>query len=80
MLLENKNAIVTGISRSGGGIGRAIALALAKEGANVAVAGHSSLTAAEAVAEEIQALGRQAIAVQCDVSQPPKSKNSSPMS
>jgi len=67
MLLENKNALVTGISKSGGGIGRAIALALADAGANVAVAGHSSLAAAEAVAGEIQSKGRQAIAARCDV-------------
>ena len=68
MLLENKHAVVTGISKSGGGIGRAIALALADQGAHVAVAGHSSLAAAEAVAAEIQAKGRQALAAQCDVS------------
>ena len=67
MTLENKNAIVTGISKSGGGIGRAIALALAGAGANVAVAGHSSLAAAEAVAGEIQSKGRQALAARCDV-------------
>ena len=68
MLLENKRAVVTGISKSGGGIGRAIALALADQGAHVAVAGHSSLAAAEAVATEITAKGRQALAAQCDVS------------
>ena len=56
MLLEGKNAIVTGMSKDGGGIGRAIALALAAEGANVAVCGHSSAAAAEAVAEEIKDL------------------------
>jgi len=67
MLLANKKAIVTGISKSGGGIGRAIALALAEAGADVAVAGHSSPKGAEVVAEEIRALGRQAISAQCDV-------------
>lgn len=67
MLLADKRAIVTGISKSGGGIGRAIALALAEAGADVAVAGHSSLLGAEAVAQEIRALGRQAISAQCDV-------------
>lgn len=67
MLLVDKRAIVTGISKSGGGIGRAIALALAKAGADVAVAGHSSPLGAEAVAQEIRALGRQAISAQCDV-------------
>ena len=68
MNLEGKNAIVTGMSKGGGGIGRAIALALADLGANVAVTGGSSAAAAEAVASEIEALGRKAIAVQCDVS------------
>lgn len=67
MLLADKRAIVTGISKSGGGIGRAIALALAEAGADVAVAGHSSPLGAEAVAQEIRALGRQAISAQCDV-------------
>jgi 3-oxoacyl-[acyl-carrier protein] reductase len=56
------------MSKSGGGIGRAIAVELARLGANVAVSGHSSLAAAQAVAAEIEALGRQAMAVQCDVS------------
>ncbi len=67
LILENRTAIVTGISKSGAGIGRAIALALADAGANVAVAGHSSLAAAEAVAEEVRAKGRQALGVQCNV-------------
>ncbi len=67
MILQGKRAIVTGISKGGGGIGRAIALALAEAGADVAVAGHSSLAAAEAVAAEIQALGRQGIGAQCNV-------------
>jgi 3-oxoacyl-[acyl-carrier protein] reductase len=65
---EGQNAIVTGMSKAGGGIGRAIALELARQGANVAVTGHSSLAAAEEVAAEIRALGRQSIAAQCDVS------------
>jgi len=68
MLLEGKNASGTGMSKGGGGIGRAIAMAVAEQGANVAVTGHSSAAAAEAVAEEIKALGRSAIGVQCDVS------------
>jgi len=67
MTLSGKRAIVTGISKGGGGIGRAIALALAEAGADVAVAGHSSLEAAEAVAAEIEALGRAAIAARCNV-------------
>jgi len=67
MILAGKHAVVTGMSKSGGGIGRAIALALAAAGADVAVAGHSSLEAATAVAAEIEALGRRAIAARCDV-------------
>ena len=63
--LTGKKAIVTGISRGGGGIGRAIALALAAAGADVAVAGHSSLPAAEAVAAEVEALGTRALAAKC---------------
>lgn len=50
-------AIVTGGS---GGIGREIALTLARAGSNVALSYSRNLAAAEAVAEEIRALGRQA--------------------
>ncbi|MCC5900033.1 MAG: 3-oxoacyl-[acyl-carrier-protein] reductase [Phormidium sp. GEM2.Bin31] len=64
--LTNKVAIVTGGSR---GIGRATALALASEGANVVVNYASSSAAAEEVVAEITAMGSQAIAVQADVSQ-----------
>jgi 3-oxoacyl-[acyl-carrier protein] reductase len=63
--LQGKVAVVTGASR---GIGRAIALALAGEGAAVAVNYASSSAAAEAVVAEIQALGADAIAFQADVS------------
>jgi 3-oxoacyl-[acyl-carrier protein] reductase len=65
--LQDKVAIVTGASR---GIGKAIALALASEGAMVAVNYASSSGAAEAVVAEIIAGGGQAIALQADVSQP----------
>lgn len=67
MNLEGRNAIVTGISKSGVGIGHAIALELGRQGANVAVAGHSSLSAAEDLASAITKLGRKSIAVQCNV-------------
>ncbi len=64
MLLEGKNAVVTG---AGQGIGRAIALRLAEEGANVLVSDVVEDTAAK-VAEEIKALGRHSETAVCDVS------------
>lgn len=66
MLLEGKVALVTGASR---GIGKAIALLLAENGADVAVNFAGSTAAAEAVAAEIEKMGRKAILVQGDVSQ-----------
>ena len=64
--LEGQVAIVTGASR---GIGRAIAFALASEGANVVVNYASSAGAAEEVVAEIKASGGEAIAIHADVSQ-----------
>jgi len=64
LTLEGKNALVTGGSR---GIGHAIALELARQGANVAVTANSSLAGAESVADEIRALGRNAVAAQCNI-------------
>ncbi len=64
--LTDKIAVVTGASR---GIGRAIALELAAEGAKVAVNYARSAEAAEAVVAEIQELGAEAIALQADVSE-----------
>ena len=63
--LKNKKALVTGGSR---GIGRGIALALAKAGADVAVNYHSNEVEALKIVEEIKALGRESFAVQADVS------------
>jgi len=65
MRLKDKKAIVTGAGR---GIGRAVALAFAREGADVLVNYHSNDTAAREVVESIQKLGRKAIAVKTDVS------------
>ncbi|KOP82104.1 3-oxoacyl-[acyl-carrier-protein] reductase [Cytobacillus solani] len=65
MKLERKIALVTGASR---GIGREIALGLAKQGADVVVNYSGSEDRANQVVAEIKELGRNAIAVQCDVS------------
>lgn len=64
--LEGQVAIITGASR---GIGRAIAVALASEGAKVVVNYASSAGAAEEVVAEIKASGGEAIAIHADVSQ-----------
>src|SRR3989338_5814963 len=68
MKLEGRTALVTGASR---GIGRAIAIALAEEGADVAVNYVSSEHAAKEVAERIRALGRRALLAQADVADYP---------
>lgn len=62
---EGKNALVTGSSK---GIGRAVAIDLAKGGANVTVNCSSSRKNAEEVVREIEKLGRKAIICECDVS------------
>lgn len=65
--LSGKKALVTGGSR---GIGRGIALALATQGADVAVNYHSNREEAEKTTAKIKSLGREAFAVQADVSEP----------
>ena len=64
LTLEGKTALVTGASR---GIGRAIALELARQGADVAVNYARSAEAASQVVTEIEALGRRAVALPADV-------------
>jgi NAD(P)-dependent dehydrogenase (short-subunit alcohol dehydrogenase family) len=63
--LEGRTAIVTGAGR---GVGKGIALELARAGCRVAVNYHASQEAAEATVAEIQALGVQAFAVHANVS------------
>jgi 3-oxoacyl-[acyl-carrier protein] reductase len=65
--LSGKSAVVTGGSR---GIGRAIVLRLATQGADVAFSYRGNAAAAEATAAEVQALGRKAMPIAADVSQP----------
>jgi 3-oxoacyl-[acyl-carrier protein] reductase len=63
--LSGRVALVTGASR---GLGKAIALALAEAGADVAVNYRAQAGAAEAVCQTIRATGRKCISVQADVS------------
>ena len=65
--LTGKSALVTGGSR---GIGRAIALRLATQGADVAFSYRGNEAAAKEVVAAIEGLGRRAIAVQADASDP----------
>jgi len=65
--LSGKSAVVTGGSR---GIGRAIVLRLAEQGADVAFSYRGNEAAAKETVAGVEALGRKALAVQADVSQP----------
>jgi len=62
-MLKNKVAVITGSAR---GIGKAIAIALAKEGANVVIS-DINLSLAQATAEEIKKTGSNAIALELNV-------------
>lgn len=64
MRLEGKIALITGAGR---GIGRAVALALATDGADVALASYTAQNAESAAAEIKQKTGRRVLAVQADV-------------
>jgi 3-oxoacyl-[acyl-carrier protein] reductase len=62
LLLEGQIALITGAGRAGKGIGRSIALRLAKEGAKIAIADFVP-EAADAVAKEVVDMGGEALAV-----------------
>ncbi len=72
MKLKDKIALITGSSR---GIGAALALGFAKEGAKVVVNYSSSEKAAMEVVEAIQSAGSEAIAVKADVAHKPEAEN-----
>ncbi len=65
MKLQGKNAIVTGGSQ---GIGTATSLMLAEEGANVCLTYRKHKEEADAVKQQIEAMGRKALSVKCDIS------------
>ncbi|MGO4816605.1 SDR family NAD(P)-dependent oxidoreductase, partial [Cupriavidus sp. 2MCAB6] len=65
MALASTTALVTGADSQG--IGRGIALALAREGADVALHWYRSESAAETLATEIRALGRNTVLVHADM-------------
>ncbi|MEU5022751.1 3-oxoacyl-ACP reductase family protein [Streptomyces milbemycinicus] len=67
MALDGKAALVTGGSR---GIGEAVALRLAEDGADVALTYQNNEERAAAVVDRIKALGRRALAVQADSADP----------
>lgn len=64
-MLEGKSAIVTGSSR---GIGKAIALDLARNGANLVINCRSRVDLAGEVAEEVESMGTGALVVKADIS------------
>ncbi len=65
MLLKNKKVIVTGGSQ---GIGTAISLEFAKNGADVCLTYRKHKKEAKKIAEQIKNIGQKAIAIQCDIS------------
>lgn len=70
--LQGKVALVTGAAKR---IGRTLALALAKSGADIAITYRDSQAEAQKTIAEIEALGVRAIAVRCDVRDPQSVEN-----
>lgn len=64
MRLSGKTVLITGASK---GIGRTLALACAREGADVILNYNSDRAGAEAAAQEIRALGRRALSIRADL-------------
>jgi len=71
MRLHGKTVLITGASK---GIGRAIAVGCAHEGADLLVNYHHDRAGALACTAEIHALGRKAVAIQADIARPPQIK------
>lgn len=63
--LQNKTILITGASK---GIGRALALGCAREGADIMLNYHTDAAGAEAAANDIRALGRRAVTLGADIS------------
>ena len=66
MSLRNRVAVVTGGTR---GIGRGIALRLARDGARIAIAYRANKAAAQMALRQLQAVGADCVAVETDVTQ-----------
>ncbi len=71
MSLRNRVAVVTGGTR---GIGRGIALGLAREGARVALVYRANKAAAQMALRELQAIGADCVAVETDITQPARAE------
>ncbi|MBE7538648.1 MAG: 3-oxoacyl-ACP reductase FabG [Opitutaceae bacterium] len=69
MRLVEKNILITGASK---GIGRALAVGCAREGANIIINYHQDRAGAEACAAEVADLGRKALIVRADISRVPQ--------